>query len=161
MSIKKLRRYLQQQFDVVASLDREYDPDYFVDIEVGQIVGEARRRCCELGFEEIGEEVNTLSPRDALPILGKLLTWAQERRSETDAMSPPKVAKMFGVKPDKVLYWIHSGQLEAVNIAKDEGHRPQYAVTPAGLDTFTRRRATRAPVRTRRTRRPSSGKVYV
>jgi len=160
MSIKKLRRYLQQQFDAVASLDRECDPDYFVDIEVGQIVEEARRRCCELGFDEIGGEVGTLSPRNALPILGTLLTWAREKRSETDAMSPPKVAKMFGVKPDKVLYWIHSGQLEAVNIAKDEGNRPQYAVTPAGLDTFTRRRSTRPPTKMRRQRPRPSGKVY-
>ena len=44
---------------------------------------------------------------------------------------------MMGVKPDKILYWIHTGQLPAVNVAQKEGGRPQYAVTPAGLDIFT------------------------
>ena len=44
---------------------------------------------------------------------------------------------MMGVKPDKVLRWIHMGELQAINVATKEGGRPQYAVTPAGLGIFT------------------------
>ena len=99
-----------------------------------------------------------LSPRSALPILGKLLAWAREQKSKDDWLTPPQVAKMMGVKPDKILYWIHTGQLPAVNVAKKEGGRPQYAVTPAGLDIFTTRRSTRPPVKVKRARPKSSGR---
>ena len=153
MSIKKLRRYLQEQFDYVASLDRQCDPDDFINMEVGQIVEEARRRCCEHGLNDVGDVATSLSPRAALPILGKLLTWAREQKSKDDWLSPPQVAKMIGVKPDKILYWIHTGVMPAVNVAQKEDGRPQYAVTPAGLDIFTTRRSTRQPVKVKRARR--------
>jgi hypothetical protein len=95
----------------------------------------------------------SLSPRLALPILGGLLTWARQQRSKDDWLTPPQVAKMMGVKPDKVLHWIHAGILPAINVATKEGGRPQYAVTPTGLDIFTTRRSTRPPVKVKRARR--------
>ena len=161
MSIKKLRRYLHQQFDYVSMLDRECDPRHLLNMEVGEIVEEARRRCCEHGFQDIGDTAIVLSPRSALPILGRLLAWAREQKSKDDWLTPPQVAKMIGVKPDKILYWIHTGQLPAVNVAKKEGGRPQYAVTATGLDVFTTRRSTRPPVKVKRARPQSSAKIYV
>ena len=79
MSIKNLRRYLQQQFDYVADLNRQCDPDHTINLEVAEIVEEAWRRCYEHGFQEVGEVATSLSPRLALPILGGLLTWARQQ----------------------------------------------------------------------------------
>jgi len=160
MSIKNLRRYLQQQFDYLADLDRQFDPDNVVHLEVGEIIEEARRRCCEHGFQEVGEVATSLSPRSALPILGKLLTWARQQRSKDDWLTPPQVAKMMGVKPDKVLRWIHMGELQAINVATKEGGRPQYAVTPAGLDIFTTRRSTQRPTKVKRAQPEPCGKYH-
>ncbi len=159
--MKKLRKFLQEQFAYVESLDKQCDPDHAINLEVADIVEEARRRCAEFGFDDFGEVAHSLSPREGLPILGKLLTWARGQKSSTDALTPPQVAKLLGVKGDTVRYWIHSGQLPAVNVAQKEGGRPQFAVTPAGLDVFTTRRSTRPPVKVKRARPKSSGKVYV
>jgi excisionase family DNA binding protein len=159
--MKHLRKFLKEQFDYVAILDRQCDPDQTINVEVAEIVEEARRRCCEFGFSEIGDVEIVLSPRSALPTLGKLLSWAREQKSKNDWLSPPQVAKMLGVKGDTVRHWIHSGQLPAVNVAKKEGGRPQFAVTPAGLDIFATRRSTRPPVKQKRARPKSPGKVYV
>lgn len=159
--MKRLRKYLREQFAYVVFLDMQCDPAHVIYLEVAEIVEEARRRCCEHGFNNIGDTAHSLRPREALPILGKMLVWAREQKSKSDWLTPPQVAKMMGVKPDKVLYWIHTGQLNAHNIAKEEGGRPQYAVTPADLDIFKTRRSTRQPVRVKRARPKSSGKVYV
>lgn len=160
-TMKKLRKFLQEQFAYVESLDKQCDSDESINLEAAEIVEESRRRCAEFGFDDIGDEAYALSPREALPILGKLLTWVREKKSQTDWLSPPQVAKMMGVKPDKILYWIHAGLLPAVNVAKKEGGRPQFAVTPAGLDIFSMRRTTQTPVKVKRARPKSSGKVYV
>jgi hypothetical protein len=149
MSIKNLRRYLQEQFDHVADLDRKCDPNQSINLEVGDIIEEARRRCCEHGFQEVGEVATSLSPRSALPILGKLLTWARGQKSGTDALTPPNVAKMLGVNTGKVLSWIRTGQLKAANVTKKPGGRPKYRILPADLEVFLARlQPTPAPVRT-------------
>lgn len=161
-NIKKLYSWLREQCDYVATMSREFDPDPCNDLEVAEIVEEARRRCCRFGFDDLGEQVHVISARSALPILGKMLTWAREQKSKADWLTPPEVAKLLGVKPDKVLYWIHRGELPAVNVAKQEGGRPQFAVTPADLEAFKMRRSTRQPVKVKRARPVrTSGKVYV
>ncbi len=47
------------------------------------------------------------------------------------------VAADLAVTPDKVLDWIRSGQLQAVNVATTpNGKRPRYRITPEALDEF-------------------------
>ena len=137
MSIKKLRRYLHQQFDYVSMLDRECDPLHLLNMEVSEIVEEAH----------VGVAVSTASRTLATQrpsyrrdrhCQSSADCWrVREQKSKDDWLTPPQVAKIMGVKPDKILYWIHTGQLPAVNVAKKEGVRPQYAVTATGLDVFT------------------------
>jgi hypothetical protein len=68
----------------------------------------------------------------------------------------------MGVKADKVLYWIHRGELPAVDVAQKEGGRPQFAVTPADLEAFKMRRTTRQPAKPMRARPVRTArKVYV
>jgi hypothetical protein len=71
---------------------------------------------------------------------------------ERQALTPPAVAKRYGIGPSKVLGWIRRRELRAVNVAS-EGKRPRWVVLVADLEAFERRRsnvATPAPARRRR-----------
>ncbi len=68
-------------------------------------------------------------------------------------LTPPQVAEQLAVDPAKVLTWIRSGALAAVNVG--EGPlRPRFRVSPEALSDFLRRRQTTPPTpRPRRRRR--------
>lgn len=71
------------------------------------------------------------------------------------AFTPKEVAEARGVGVGKVLGWIRSGQLEAVNVS--EGRlRPRWRISPDALAAFDYRRSNRRtiePVATPRRRR--------
>ena len=68
-------------------------------------------------------------------------------------LSPPTIAKRYGVKPDKVLAWIATGELEAVNVAERSTGRPRWRVSPEALAAFEKRRSSKpTPVVPRRRR---------
>lgn len=48
--------------------------------------------------------------------------------------TPPKIAKLLGVTCEKVLSWIRSGQLRAVNLSSR--NRPRWKVRPDDLERF-------------------------
>lgn len=65
--------------------------------------------------------------------------------------TPPEVAKRYSVKPQKVLAWIRSGELVAVNVAERANGRPRWRVSEEALETFERRRSSRPePTKTSR-----------
>lgn len=65
-------------------------------------------------------------------------------------------ARSRGVNVLKILTWIKSGELKAVNVATCVGGLPRWRISPADLDAFDSARAAvpQAPV-TRRPRRKS------
>ena len=99
--MKKLRKFLREQFAYVESLATDCDPDQSINLEVARIVEESRRRCCEFGFDEIGEVATVLSPRSALPIFGKLLQWAREQKSKTDGSPRRKSPRCLASSPTR------------------------------------------------------------
>lgn len=68
-------------------------------------------------------------------------------KEETDALTPPDVAKRLGVKPATVIGWIKSGQLKASNLSK--GARPRYRVQPDDLAEFLDKRQPQQPGKSR------------
>lgn len=52
----------------------------------------------------------------------------------TDFLTPPEIAKLLRVRESKVLGWIRSGRLPAINVS--DGQRPRYRVRRADLDAF-------------------------
>lgn len=60
-------------------------------------------------------------------------------------LTPPQVAARYGCKPDKVLSWIRSGQLRAINLAERPDGRPRFKVAEADLLVFEQRRAATGP----------------
>ena len=77
----------------------------------------------------------------------------QSAGNPSSFLSPPEVAERLRLSPDKVLAWIKSGELVAVNTATKLGGRPRYRISPNSLAEFEKRRITPAkptPVKQRR-----------
>jgi excisionase family DNA binding protein len=67
-------------------------------------------------------------------------------------LSAPRVAELLGVGHDRVLAWIHSGELRAANVAVKVGGRPRRRVSEDDLQAFLARRSGQSPPRIRRRR---------
>ena len=69
-------------------------------------------------------------------------------------LSPADIAASRGINVVKVLTWIKTGELKAVNVATCAGRLPRWRISPADLEAFDTARAAvpQAPV-TRRARR--------
>jgi excisionase family DNA binding protein len=68
-------------------------------------------------------------------------------------LTPPQLARLWGISPDKVLAFIHAGELRAVNLATRRSGRPRYRIDQADVAEFERRReATPQPKRVPATR---------
>ena len=59
----------------------------------------------------------------------------------TETMTPPKLAKLWGVTPEKVINWIRSGELPAFNAAENPAGRPRYRISREDMETFKARRS--------------------
>jgi helix-turn-helix protein len=72
-----------------------------------------------------------------------------------------QIAELYAVNMDKVVGWIRSGQLAAIDVSQRAGGRPRYRVDAADLAEFEESRRVRtAPVPTqRRSRRRQSGPI--
>jgi hypothetical protein len=69
-------------------------------------------------------------------------------------VSPPELARRYKVDPSKIIGWIKSGELPAVNLATRSTGRPRYAIDERDIELFElRRSATPPPKATRRQRR--------
>ena len=77
--------------------------------------------------------------------------------------TPQQVARMWGISHGKVLAWIHSGQLKAVNVAAKMDGRPQFLVDVSELAEFEARRTTQpAPkIPSRRRKRFDEGQSSI
>lgn len=72
--------------------------------------------------------------------------------SPTDrAATPPAIAKQLVVHVGKVLGWIQSGELRAINLGN--GMRPRWRIMPEDLKAFLERRAAQPALKATRRRR--------
>ena len=70
--------------------------------------------------------------------------------------TPPQISNDLSVGHDKVLGWIHSGELQAVNLAARRDGRPRWRISDEDLEDFlARRAASPAPKRRRRRKQPN------
>lgn len=79
-----------------------------------------------------------------------------------ETLTPPQLARRWGVASDKVLTLIHSGQLRAVNLAANPVGRPRYRIYLADVERFEQARSSKPPVAKQRRRRAmaTAGKEY-
>lgn len=72
--------------------------------------------------------------------------------------TPQQAAEKLGCDVEQIIYWIGSGQLPAVNVAKSpNGLRPRWRIAEADLGRFllSRRNAPPAPPVKREIKRPA------
>lgn len=67
------------------------------------------------------------------------------------ATTPPAISKQLVVHVGKVLGWIQSGELRALNVGN--GNRPRWRIMPDDLQAFLDRRAAQPAAKTTRRRR--------
>ncbi len=72
-------------------------------------------------------------------------------------LTPPEIARRFSVDAAKILTWIRSGELRAINTATTTGGRPRYRISPADLAAFEASRAAGPQPRVVRRRRKTPG----
>jgi excisionase family DNA binding protein len=75
-------------------------------------------------------------------------------------LTPPQLARRLGVKPDKILTWIRTGELRAVNLATRRDGRPRWLIDEADIAVFEASRQAQPGRARQRRARPSSVKNY-
>ncbi len=71
-------------------------------------------------------------------------------------LTPPALAKLWGISPDKIVGFIKSGELRAIDISRNRGSvRPRYLIDQRDVEAFEQGRMVipPAPKATRRRRR--------
>jgi hypothetical protein len=66
--------------------------------------------------------------------------------SPTEWFTPPQVAQARALRISKVLSWIASGELQAINCAERMGGRPRWRISAAALAEFDRARSSRVQI---------------
>jgi hypothetical protein len=72
-------------------------------------------------------------------------------------LTPPELARLWGISPDKIAAWIRSGELRAINAARDRRNRPRYLIDLADVAAFEQTRTVipKVPAPRRRPARPT------
>jgi hypothetical protein len=76
-------------------------------------------------------------------------------------ISPPELARQWGVDPHKVLFWIRSGELRAIDVSTRRGGRPRFLIDLADIELFEQGRLVAPPARISRKRRMPKTEGYI
>ena len=68
-------------------------------------------------------------------------------------ITPPALAKQWGVSADKVLAFIRRGELRAIDISTNRGGRPRYLIDRKDIEAFELSRAVIPPAPRQKRRR--------
>jgi hypothetical protein len=79
--------------------------------------------------------------------------------SERQKLTPPQLGRLWGLDPNKIIRWILSGELRAINAAARASGRPRYLIDRADIAAFEHQRAVGAPQRAPRRKRKTAGVV--
>ena len=61
---------------------------------------------------------------------------ANNGRSRPEYLTPPQVSALLGIGHKKILAWVHSAELRAVDLSATRGKRPRWRVSRQALDDF-------------------------
>ena len=86
-------------------------------------------------FSDDRTELDVKEIRDELIAILQEFTSYQSATNQ-EKLTPPQLAKIWGIGPDKVLAWIRKGELKATNVATISGGRPRYLIDKADLRDF-------------------------
>jgi len=115
------------------------------------------RQLSRTELEDVCVEVNEAI--DVYRKRGRHLLHGSEQENSRSKITPPELARRWGISPDKVLTWIRSGELRAIDTSATRGGRPRYLIDLQDIQAFEARRAVQRPVRVQRRRRTSDDEV--
>lgn len=76
-------------------------------------------------------------------------------------LTPPTIGRRFGVSPEKVLAWIASGELAAVDLASPGSTRSRWKISEEALAEFLARRAAKPEAKPKRRTKKEPYPIYV
>ena len=76
-------------------------------------------------------------------------------------MTPPELARRWGISADKVTYWISTGELRAIDASLKRGERPRYLIDVADVEAFENSRTVIPAVKPTRRKKPSMPADFV
>ena len=74
--------------------------------------------------------------------------------------SPPELAKLLGVKSTKVLTWIATGEITAINVATRRDGQPRWRIEAAEAERFKASRSSSPPPKPAKRRPVVAAKDY-
>ncbi len=77
----------------------------------------------------------------------------------TNMVTPPTIAKRYGIKPEKVIAWIRSGRLRAIDVSEGS-KRPRFRIDVDDLADFERSLSVVPPPRQPKKRRKKTDDVH-
>lgn len=112
-TLPAFRRYLADEFDLLATIDELGEPDGFQQFEISETVAKANRLACRFGAGHLAEPVRPLlTAGEALPLIGRLLAWAESRtEKKADLLTVSEVAGMLGVSARSVWRLVSTGEV--------------------------------------------------
>lgn len=78
-------------------------------------------------------------------------------QEQAATLTPPKLAKRWGVSAETVIGFILAGELEGFNVASRNSTRPRYRITREAIADFERRRSAVVAPTPRRRRKAQTG----
>lgn len=63
------------------------------------------------------------------------------RTVERVKLTPPQLARLWGVTTEKIVAFIKSGELAAIDASTRRNQRPRYLIDKSAVEDFERRRA--------------------
>ena len=100
-------------------------------------------------LEQAGAELVHLLQTAAKDLEAQATVSRKPAMKPTDAkpavLTPPKLAREWGVDEDTIYAWIRSNELRATNVVKKPGGRPRYRISRQDADDFQRRRQNLPP----------------
>lgn len=113
-----------------------------VHAQAAEFVRRAKLFAVQLGLFPLAVK---LPERELKTVLNAILQlercrrYKVNRKSNNTRLTPPDVAKRYGVSPDTVRGWIERGLLRAVNISPPGSKRPRHRIEPEALAEFDRK----------------------
>ena len=139
MTRKELQSLIRKRWD---ELDKWYErddpnPEQLLAKE-SDVIHEVANEMAQAGFPRLcaiglhlridaySESLKTYLSRCLKALQPKRRAGSKSAAADSDMLTPPQVARRYGVSPDTVRAWIASGELRAVNVGK--GKRPRHRV---------------------------------
>lgn len=91
---------------------------------------------------------------DAKRYVAACVAASREKSEKSEALTPPRAAKLLGITPEAVIAMIRSGELKGSNIGNGN-QRQRFRVTKTAIDSYLESKNVNPPNKNRREAKPN------